>query len=200
MIEEQRQLIRRLAAHDPEAEREFVGIWEHRIEHWISERVPHEKVEEYAQEVWGHLIEGNWLRLLQWRGLYDDEAANPHSLEAFLKRITMNKARDLYAAEPPPLPGGLDPNDLIDRTTPLGRDPVVEAERSRLLKVLDHCTAWFKPKDHDAIRLWWEGHSAQQIAELIRTNANNVYQRRSYLFRRLRACLAENLPEYFRHV
>ena len=200
VMEQERQLIKRLAAHDPAAGQEFVHNWDHRIKSWISQCAPHEKVEEYAQEVWGHLIEGNWLRLLQWKGLYDDEAWNPHSLEAFLKRITMNKARDLFAAEPAQLPKGVDPNDIIDRTTSLGPDPVAEAERSRLLKVFDLCSRWFKKKDHDAIRLWWEGHSAAQIAELIRTNANNVYQRRSYLFRRLRACLVENLPEYFRDV
>ena len=175
-------------------------IWDPRIKYWISQCAPQEKVEEYAQEVWGPLIEGNWLRLLQWKGLYDDDAGNPHSLEAFLKRITINKARDLSAAEPPQLPKGVDPNVVIDRTTSLGPDPVAEAERSRLLSAFDHCTRWFKQKDHDAIRLWWEGYSALQIAEMIRTNANNVYQRRSYLFRRLRACLVENLQEYFRDV
>ena len=175
-------------------------IWDPRIKYWISQCAPYEKVEEYAQEVWGHLIEGNWLRLLQWKGLYDDEAGNPHILEAFLKRLTQNKARDLFAAEPAQLPKGVDPNDVIDRTTSLGPDPAAETERSRLLSVFDHCTRWFKQKDHDAIRLWWEEYSALQIAEIIRTNANNVYQRRSYLFRRLRACLVENLSEYFRDV
>jgi DNA-directed RNA polymerase specialized sigma24 family protein len=198
--EEQRQLIQRLAAHDRAASREFVRLWDGRIKDWICQCAPHEKVEEYAQEVWGHLIEGNWLRLLQWKGLYDDDAWHPHSLESFLKRITQNKAHDLYAAEPPELPKGVDPNDIIDRTTSLGSDPVAETERFRLLAVFDRCMRWFKKEDHDAIRLWWEGYSALQIAELIRTNANNVYQRRSYLFRQLRACLAENLPEYFRDV
>jgi hypothetical protein len=86
VMEQERQLIKRLAAHDPAAGQEFVHNWDHRIKSWISQCAPHEKVEEYAQEVWGHLIEGNWLRLLQWKGLYDDEAWNPHSLEAFLKR------------------------------------------------------------------------------------------------------------------
>jgi len=198
--EQQRQLIRRLAAHDRAAGREFVNLWDDRIKYWISQCAAHDKVEEYAQEVWGHLIEGNWLRLLQWRGLYDDDAWNPHSLEAFLKRITINKARDLHDAEPPQLPDGVDPGDIIDRTTSLGSDPVAEAERSRLLMVFDHCTRWFKNKDHDSIRLWWEGYSSLEIAERIRTNPNNVYQRRSYLFKRLRACLIENLPEYFRDV
>jgi len=198
--EQERQLIGRLAAHDREAGREFVLMWDNRIKKWISQCAPDEKVEDYAQEVWGHLIQGNWMRVLQWDGLYDDDAWNPHSLEAYLKRITMNKARDLFAAEPPQLPRGVDPNDIIDRTTTLGPDPVAETERSRLLSVFEHCTRWFKKKDHDAIRLWWEGYSALQIAELIRTNANNVYQRRSYLFRRLRACLVENMPEYFRDV
>ena len=182
------------------AAREFVSVWHPRIRQWVSQCAPQEKVEEYSQEVWAHLAEGCWLRLLQWNGLYDDEAWNPHSLEAFLKKIAQNKARDLFDAEPPKPLGDVDPNDIIDRTTSFGSDPEAEAERSRLLRVFDHCTSWFQQKDHDAIRLWWEGHSAHEIAELLRTNANNVYQRRSYLFRCLRDCLAENLPEYFRYV
>ena len=140
------------------------------------------------------------MRLLQWRGLYHDEEYSPHSLDAFLKRITFNKVMDLQAKEPSRLPNDVDPGDIIDRTTALGPDPVAEVERSRLMKIFDHCTGWFKSKDHDAIRLWWEGHSAQQIAELIKTNSNNVYQRRSYLLKRLRECLVENMPEYFRDV
>ena len=200
MREEERQFIKRLAHHDPAAGHRFVNMWDDRIKYWISQCAPHEKVEEYAQEVWAHLIQGNWMRLLQWKGLYDDDAWNPHSLEAFLKRVTMNKASDLFAAEPSPLPAGLDPSDIVGGTTPFGSDPVAETERSRLLAVFDHCTSWFDTKDHDAIRMWWEGHSALHIAELIRTNANNVYQRRSYLFRRLRDCLVENMPEYFHDV
>ena len=200
MTDDVRQLIRRAAAHDPAAGHEFVHRYDAAIKSWVAQRANFEKVEEYAQEVWGHLIQGNWMRLLQWRGLYDDEEYNPLSLDAFLKRITYNKVMDLQAAEPPRLPNNVDPNDIIDRTTPLGTDPVAEAERSRLFRIYDHCTRWFNSKDHDAIRLWWEGHSAQQIAELVRTNSNNVYQRRSYLFRRLRECLVENMPEYFRDV
>ena len=123
MREEQRQLISRVAAHDPAAGREFVEMWDDRIKYWISQCTPQEKIEEYAQEVWGHLIQGNWMRLLQWNGLYDDDAWNPHSLEAFLKRITTNKAHDLFAAEPPQLPHDVDPGDIIDRATALGPDP-----------------------------------------------------------------------------
>ena len=200
MPEDIRQLIRQVAAHDQAAGRAFVHEYDERIKYWVYQRADFEKVEEYAQEVWGHLIQGNWMRLLQWKGLYSDEDYNPHSLDAYLKRITFNKVMDLQAKEPPRLPDGVDPSDIIDRTTSLGPDPVAEAERSRLMKIFDRCTAWYKRKDHDAIRLWWEGHSAQHIADLFKTNPNNVYQRRSYLFKRLRECLVENMPEYFRDV
>ena len=200
MRDEQRNLIHQMAARDPRAGHEFVSRWDERIKSWVSQRAAYEKIEEYAQEVWAHLVAGNWLRLLQWQGLYDDEAWHEHSLEAYLKRITLNKVSDLVAAEPPQLPQGLDPVDIIDRTTPLGTDPLVEAERGRLLRAYYHCTQWFRDRDHLAIQLWWEGHNAQFIAGQVRTNANNVYQRRSYLLRRLRACLVETLPEYFRNV
>ncbi len=200
MREEQRNLIQRMAAHDRSAGHEFVDRWDERIKGWISQRVPQQKVEEYAQEVWAHLVAGNWLRLLQWNGLYDDEAWREHSLESYLKRITINKVSDLRDAEPPQLPPGLDPVDIIDETTPLGQNPLVLAERSRLMRAFDRCMRWFNEKDHRAIFLWWEGHTAQHIADELETNPNNVYQRRSYLLGQLRKCLVERLPEYFHHV
>ena len=200
MREEQRNLIHGLAARHPGAEQEFYRTWHPRICDWIASRAPYEKVEDYAQEVWAHLNEGNWLRLLQWKGLYDDEAWHPQSLEGFLRRITLNKAADLWDAEPKFRPGEFDPVDIIDRTTPMGRDPLIEAERSRLIEAFEICASRFHNRDHTLLWMWWEGRSGQEIADEIETNPNNVYQLRSYLFRQLRACLAERLPEYFRHV
>ena len=200
MREEERQLIHRMAAGDPNASYEFVEQWSPRIERWVSQRATDEKVEDYAQEVWAHLIAGNWLRLLQWNGLDNDEDWHQHSLEAFLKRVTINKVKDLQAAEPPTLPPGLDPVEIIDRTTPYGRDPLVEAERSRLIMAFNDCARWFKERDDRLISMWWEGHTAQHIGEQLEMNPNNVYQRRSYLLKQLRDCLVEKLPEYFRHV
>jgi DNA-directed RNA polymerase specialized sigma24 family protein len=198
--EEQRNLIHRLAGREPGAADEFYATWHSRICHWIAGQAPYEKVEEYAQEVWLHLSAGNWLRLLQWDGLYDDEAWHPQSLEGFLRTITVNKAADLWDAEPKFQPGDFDPVDIIDRMTPLGRDPQVEAERSRLIAAFEFCASWLKDKDHRQLWMWWEGRSGKEIAEETGTNPNNVYQRRSHIFKRLRACLTERLPEYFRHV
>ena len=189
-----------MAAHDPAAGREFVTQWDERIKGWVHQNADREKVEDYAQEVWRHLIECNWLRLLQWNGLFDDEAWHPHSLEAFLKRVTINKTRDLQDAELPQLPPGLDPTQIIDQTTGHEGNPMVEAERSRLIIAFEHCSQRFSQRDHDFIRLWWEGYTGQQIGVELDTNPNNVYQRRSYLLKQLRDCLIERLPEHFRHV
>jgi DNA-directed RNA polymerase specialized sigma24 family protein len=200
VLEEQRQLIRRLAAGDRQAEHRFTSEWYDRIRYWVSDIAPPYKIEDYVHEVWLHLKRSNWLRLLQWQPLFDDEAWHDHSLEGFLKRIAQNKAIDLRRSEPPELPPGLDPNDIIDRTTVLGNDPVVEAERSRLIAAFEFCSSWFRDRDHLLLWLSWEGHTGEHIADRIGTNANNVYQRRSYIFRRLRECLIERLPEYFRRV
>jgi RNA polymerase sigma factor (sigma-70 family) len=183
----------RAAAHD------FVSAWQPRIERWIAARTLQSRVDDFAQEVWLHLAGGNWLRLLQWRGLYDDEAYHAHSLEAFLKRITIRKIIDLQGTERLQQ-SQLDPADIVDDNTELGRDPALGAERSRLRRVFDACSRLFKRKDHRAIQLWWEGYSAREIGEQLDTNPNNVYQRRSYLLKQLRDCLVEKLPEYFRHV
>ena len=200
MLEEQRQLIRRLAAGDRLAEDQFASDWYHRIRNWVSDIAPSRRADDYVHEVWIHLKHPNWIRLLQWQPLYDDDAWHEHSLEGFLKRIAQNKAKDLRRAEPPELLPGLDPNDIIDRRTVHGNDPVVETERSRLIAAYEFCASHFSERDHLQLLLWWEGFSAKYIAERTETNANNVYQRRSYLFERLRDCLVDRLPEYFRHV
>ena len=200
MLEEQRQLIRRLAAGDKAAEDRFASDWHDRIRYWVSDIAPQHKIDDYAHEVWLHLKRSSWMRLLQWHPLFDDDAWHEHSFESFLKRIAQNKAIDLRRKEPPELPPGLDPNDIIDRTTVLGNDPVVEAERSRLIAAYEFCASRLQERDHLLMRLWWEGHTGEYIAARIKTNANNVYQRRSYIFRRLRKCLIERLPEYFRDV
>jgi DNA-directed RNA polymerase specialized sigma24 family protein len=199
VLDDQRQLIRRLVSNDRAAADEFFNEWNDRITYWVSGRAAGNKVEEYAQEIWLHLMQGNWLRLLQWRPLYDDEAWHPHSLEGFLKTITQNKVFDLIDAEPPVLPAGLDPADIVDRSTPLGNDPLLEAERSRLMSAYEECASHFQPKDHLALMLWWQGHDAKTIARKVGGTPNNVYQRRSYLLKCLREGLAERLPEYFRH-
>ena len=199
MPERDRQLIRAMVSGDRRAAHEFASIWHPRIEDWVARRTLRHRVDDYAQEVWLHLAAGNWLRLLQWRGLYNDEAYHPHSLEAYLKQITIHKVIDLQGTdrlqESP-----YDPADIIDDETELGRDPALGAERSRLRRAFDSCSRRFKDNDHRSIRMWWEGHTAKYIAEKLNTNPNNVYQRRSYLLEQLRRCLVEKLPEYFRHV
>jgi RNA polymerase sigma factor (sigma-70 family) len=188
-----------MVSGDRRAADEFVHIWQPRIEHWISQRTLHDRVDDYCQDVWLHLAQGNWLRLLQWRGLYDDGALHPHSLEGFLKRITIHKIIDLQGSERiQQMPH--DPADIVDENTELGQDPALGAERSRLRRAFDNCSQRFKQNDHLAIQLWWEGYSAADIGERLDTNPNNVYQRRSYLLKQLRDCLVEILPEYFRRV
>ena len=200
MRDQERQLVHRVASQDRSACDEFVQMWDDRIRYWVSRRSRAEKVEEYTQEVWGHLIERNWLRLLQWDGLFNDEAWHENSLVAFLKKLTNNKVTDLLRAEPPIPPRGLDPDKIIDGTTGYGWHPSLEAERSILISVYEDCSGRFKDRDKQLIRLWWEGHTGQEIAEQLIMKANNVYQRRSYLLKQLRDCLVDNLPEYFRSV
>ena len=199
MSEEQRALIRAMATGDRSAERAFFEMWQPRIEHWIASRTVPDRIADYCQEVWFRLAEGSWLRLMQWRGLFDDAECHPHSLDAYIKRITINKVIDLQGAERMQT-AEHDPADIVDDTGALGRDPALDAERWRLTAAFEACCRYFTANDMRSIRMWWEGYTAHQIADQINTNPNNVYQRRSYLFTQLRDCLAEKLPGYFRHV
>jgi len=116
----ERQFVRDLVAGDAAAADQFVRFWHPQIKTWIAGNVPSFKVEDYAQEVWRHLIKDDWRVLLQWQGLYDDAAWNPRSLAAFLKQITINKVRDLQRAERRQLPPPMDPIDIMDVDGPFG--------------------------------------------------------------------------------
>jgi len=196
----ERQFIRDLIAGDRAAADEFVRFWHPQIIKWVAYRASHLKVEDYAQEVWQHLIKDEWRVLLQWKGLDDDAVWHPRSLVAYLKRVTDYKVVDLQRAEQHQLPPLMDPIDVIDVHGPLGMDPMVQAERARLEAAFLSCTSGFKDQDQTLIRMWWEGYTGAETGAELGMLPNNVYQRRLYLFRQLRACLVEKLPEYFSDV
>jgi DNA-directed RNA polymerase specialized sigma24 family protein len=94
----------------------------------------------------------------------------------------------------------MDPIDIIDVYGPLGMDPMVQAERARLEAAFMSCISRFNDRDQTLIRMWWEGYTGEETGAELGMLPNNVYQRRLYLFRQLRACLVEKLPEYFSDV
>ena len=141
-----------------------------------------------------------WRRLLAWKPLEDDAEWHPHSLEGFLKEVVRNKVLDLQRAMTRQLPESPDLVDILDDDSEVGRDPSLEAERSRLRRAFRDCSRGFRPRDSILISMWWQGHSGDEIAGAIDSNANNVYVRKNYLLKQLRDCLVERLPEYFRHV
>jgi len=196
----ERQFIRDLVAGDAAAANEFVCFWHPQIKTWITGRASPSKVEDYAQEVWQHLIKDEWRVLLQWKGLDDDAVWHPRSLAAFLRQTTINKVRDLQRAEQRQLPRAMDPVDIIDVDGPLGTDPLVQADRARLEAAFLSCFSRFNDQDQNLLRMWWEGYTGAETGAEMGMQPNNVYQRRLYLFRQLRACLVEKLPEYFSHV
>lgn len=200
MREEERQLIRCLVAGDQAASREFVELWHPRIVRWIVQRAPRPKVADYAQEVWWHLIEGNWHRLLQWDGLYNNQVWHENSLRGFLKSLTNHKVGDLMRAERRRPLVTIDPADLIDEEGSLGADPQAQAERAHLMSVYYSCVSHLNDRDKQLLEMCWEGHSAEEIGAELNMQPNNVYQRKSYLMERLRKCLIDKLPEYFRDV
>jgi len=196
----ERQFIRDLAAGDRAAADEFVRFWYPQIKSWIAGRASPSKVEDYAQEVWQHLIKDEWRVLLQWKGLYDDAVWHPRSLAAFLRQITINKVRDLQRAEQRQLPHAMDPVDIIDVDGPLGTDPMVQADRAHLEAAFLSCISRFNDQDQNLLRMWWEGYTGAETGAELGMTPNNVYQRRSYLFRQLSGCLVEKLSEHFRDV
>ena len=189
-----------MAIHDQAAEREFVDTWEPHLIRWASVHAPRDRVDDYVQEVWEHLFNRDWRNLLQWNALYDDDEWHEHSLKGFLKTITVNKVTDLQRAAYLRRLKYLDPADILMVPGELGNDPQLQAEATRLMAAYEGCTSHYQRKDHTLVQMWFEGHSANRIAEELETNANNIHQRKSYLFKRLQDCLTEKLPEYFHDV
>ena len=200
MREEERQLIRRLVVGDVAAEHQFVSMWHPRIYVWAARHTWVRPIDDCVQQIWYHLLDNDCARLLQWQGLYDDDAWHTHSLEGYLKTLAINKLRDIERAEARRLPPAKNQLDIIDEDGPLGTDPEVQAERYRLTVVFESCFVLIQANDQRLLEMWHEGHPDEDIALELGITPNNVAQRRFQALRRLRDCLREKLPEYLRHV
>ena len=196
MTDRDRQLIMGLVTGNPSATNEFLSMWQPRIYSWIRQNSWLRPRDDISQQIWFHLLENGWDRLLHWDGLYRD--APGHSLEAFLKQVTINKVRDLERKRKRDLPEGGDPFDFIDEDGSVGTNPLDMLERERIQRAFEECFGNLQPRDRANLVMWYEGHQDAEIAEHLRMTANNVAQRRYQALPRLRMCLEQTLPEYMR--
>jgi len=195
VFEEERKLIFGVVSGDKAATIKFIDYWHPRIYRWIYQNSWFRPVEDLAQDIWYHLLDDGWERLLRWDGLYEDNW-HPHSLESYLKTITIHKARDAERWSQRRLP----PADLVLEIVddgPVGADPMVEAERARVREAFDSCFQEARERDQRNMSLWYEGKSDDEIADELGDNPNNCAQRRFQAIRRLRQCLRNKIPEYF---
>ena len=197
MCDEQRKLIQALVTGDTRATEEFIFIWHPRIYQWIYRHSWLRPVEDVAQEVWYHLLDHGWERLLGWEGLYRD-SRHRHSLESYLRTITINKARDIERRSKRRLPPADEVLDIVD-DGPVGTDPAVEAERARVREIFDSCFQRAQERDQINLVMWREGRSDADIAERLGIEPNNAAQRRYQALRRLRDCLRDKMSEYLDH-
>ena len=199
MCDEQRKQIQALVTGDTRATEEFICTWHPRIYIWIQRHSWIRPVEDVAQQVWYHLLKNRWDALLQWEGLYSDSAWHDRSLEGFLRKVTVNKMRDLERAAQRQLPFGGAPDDTLDDPDGVGADPENLAERERLAEIFDSCFGRLQDRDQVNLVKWREGYSDTEIAAELGISPNNASQRRFQALRRLRECLRNNLPEYLAH-
>lgn len=200
MRESDRQLIGGVALDDGAAVVAFIRQWEPEIARWVSQRAPRDRVPDYCQEVWMHLSKNNWQNLLSLDALYTDKPSNPHTLRAFIKRITINRVSDLLAADTSKLNVVDVPLHSVDSPGPSGLDPQRIASNSQ---VLDVYLAWYNERpsrDQSLLGMWHAGYTGKEIAEELGMTANNVRQRRFYLLGKLLEHLVTRLPGYFRDV
>jgi len=198
VYEEERRLILGVVSGDVTATARFIGIWHPRIYRWIYQNSWLRPVEDAAQEVWYHLLDRSWERLLEWDGLYADNW-RPHGLESYLKSITIHKARDLERVAHRLLPPADLVLDVLD-DGPVGTDPEIEAERARVREVFDKCFQKAQERDRTNMGMWYEGKSDEDIAEELGITPNNAAQRRFQALARLRGCLRQHLSEYLENV
>ena len=196
MTDHDRQLITGLVTGNPGATNEFIMTWEPQIRSWIRQNSWLRQRDDISQQVWFHLLENGWDRLLSWDGLYHE--VEPHSLEAFLRQVTINKVRDLERKALRQLPEGGDPFDIIDDDNGVGSNPLDMLERERLRRAFEECFGRLQPRDRTNLVMWHEGYRDAEIAERLSMTANNVAQRRHQALPRLRMCLEQTLPEYMR--
>jgi len=198
VYEEERHLVLGVVSGDEAATEHFISIFHPRIYGWLYQNSWLRPVDDAAQEVWYHLLDHGWERLLDWDGL-NEENWHPHSLESYLRAITINKARDIERWTQRRPPTAEDVLDVID-DGPVGTDPEIEAERARVREVFDSCFQKAQARDQMNLGMWHEGRSDEEIAIELGISPNNAAQRRFQALRRLRDCLREKLPEYLDNV
>ena len=196
MPDRDRQHIMGLVTGDPSATNEFISIWQPKIYGWIRRNSWIKQVDDASQQVWFHLLENGWARLLRWDGLYANAAE--HSLQAFLRQVTINKLKYLERRALRQLPEGGDPFDIADDGDSVDGNPLDMAERERIRRAFEKCFGCLQPRDRRNLIMWYEGYPDKEIAEYLQMTANNAAQRRHQALPRLRMCLEENLPEYMR--
>lgn len=194
------ELVRRIELGDPSAEIEFATIWYPRIYGWVRQQVRGDEARDYAQDVWMHLAERRYHRLLKWRGLWNPATVNPHSFAAYLKKVTALKVIDLLRASGRLPPLADDHIELTDDTGPLGGDPFHVAVSEEQMEILEHVISEFSDRDQQLMDMKSLGHSQREIGEILDMTANNVGVRHHYLIRKLLPILRERMSEDFGNV
>ena len=185
---------------DRAAADEFVYTWHRRIKSWVAVQTATENVDDYVQEVWRHLAEKGWRRLLRWQGLTAGGAVNPNSLAAYLKTITRNRVADLKEADKNHIPSTIMPDDLPAPRRSLGMNPEHETERSVVLAGGEACLDNFKARDRVMLTMWALGYEDKAIAETLGLDPTKSKNQRTYLIFKLRLCLKRKFPDLFRSV
>lgn len=184
-----------MAEGDQAAKNEFARLWYQRIVDWVASRTDHFRMGDYAHEVFAHLLHNDCAVLLRWNGLYEE--THEHSFEAFLRTVTRNKVHDLQRSEPP---APTDPVEILDHLAGYASNPRMLVEGQRLMDAFRRCVSGLRAREGKLVELWALGHTGAEIARRLEVTANNVYQIKHMAFSKLRRCLVERLPEYFRHV
>jgi len=179
---------------DPGAFQEFARTWYPRIVEWIAPRTSHDKVMDYAQEVWVHLTKDGCRNLIGWRGLYVEGDSNPHSLAAYLKTVTVRKVIDLHKADNKHWLDFGDPPDIKS-----GENPPETIEDDQIRIGFRECFSELPRLDKRMLIMKWNGRSDEAIGQFYRKTANNIRQRRYQMILKLRECLSVKLPAYFGH-
>lgn len=184
---------------NPAAFNEFAATWYPRILHWVAQGTSRDKVMDYAQSVWIHLTEDGCRRLLGWNGLYVNTDSNPDNLAGYLKQITNRKVIDLHRIDKRQRLDYGDYPEFIDEDGRLGKNPLDTVEGEQIKKEFRACFGLLPPKDRKMLIMTWSGRPDSAIASRFGMLANNVRQRRYQMVNKIRECLSEKLPAYFRH-
>ena len=188
MVDEDRELIRRILLGDDTASTEFARIWYPRLRSVIREfrSLSVADVDDFLQETFMKIAKDGFRALTNWHGL-DDE--NGPELSAYLNTIARNTVRNYLRRPVPNYAHGVEPADIIDEAES-------DTDLAEIVRLVEKALRHYSEIDRQVILGHLRGQTYQAIAAETVITPNYVGVKLARVKRRLQDELPELLDRY----